>query len=82
MILYLLSNLFIVEIFTEYRGAAYSFYKSIGSSTEFYIDNLFLGNTIQLIGFTFFFTIIILFSNFVTIIAKRVTIPHTGGESL
>ncbi|WP_422122495.1 ABC transporter permease subunit [Planococcus sp. X10-3] len=80
MVLYILSNLFIIEIFTEYRGAAFYFYNSLGNPSQFYVDGLFSARTIEVIGYIFFFTVLILAANLVTAAARSVMVPAKGGD--
>ncbi|MDR4888078.1 ABC transporter permease subunit [Fredinandcohnia sp. QZ13] len=63
MTLYVLSNLFIVEFLTNYRGAAFYFYKAIAAPRRFVEGTSFHMNTNSAVGFVFVFTIIILLSN-------------------
>lgn len=81
MVLYILSNLFIIEIFTEYRGAAHYFYNALGSPSQFYVDGLFSANTIEVIGYTFFFTVLILAANIITAAARSLMVPAKGGDA-
>lgn len=82
MVLYILSNLFIIEIFTDYRGAAYYFYTSLGNPSQFYVDGLFSARTIEVIGYLFFFTVLILTANLVTAAARSLMVPVKGGDGL
>ena len=75
MVLYTLSNLFIVEVFTEYRGAAFYMYHSLGSSTTFYVGALVSPNIISQIGYIFLFTVVILAFNIVSGIARSAISP-------
>lgn len=79
MILYILSNLFIIEVFTEYRGAAYYFYESLGSPSQFYVDQLMTGRVVETIAYAFFFTLLILVASIVANLAKAVAVPVKGG---
>ncbi|MFS0862841.1 ABC transporter permease subunit [Fredinandcohnia sp. 179-A 10B2 NHS] len=63
MTLYVLSNLFIVEFLTNYRGAAYYFYQAIASPQNFVVGTNFHMYTNVAVGFVFLFTVIILISN-------------------
>ncbi|MEH7385004.1 ABC transporter permease subunit [Bacillus sp. JJ1521] len=63
MTLYVLSNLFIVEFLTNYRGAAIYFYKAIASPQRFVEGTNFNVNTNSAVGFVLVFTLIILLSN-------------------
>lgn len=82
MILYLLSNIFIMEVFMDYKGAAYYLYKSLANPSAFFVGHVSSGNTIQIIGYAFLFTLLILVANIITIIAKSLTVPGKRGESL
>ncbi|MCM3609797.1 ABC transporter permease subunit [Planococcus sp. MERTA32b] len=70
MVLYTLSNLFIVEVFTEYRGAAFYMYDTLGSATTFYVGALLSADVIKQIGYVFLFTVFILVANVVSGIAR------------
>ncbi|WP_449538734.1 ABC transporter permease subunit [Ferdinandcohnia sp. Marseille-Q9671] len=63
MTLYVLSNLFIVEFLTNYRGAAFYFHKAIASPRSFVEGSNFSMNTNIAVGFVLLFTLIVLFSN-------------------
>ncbi len=75
MVLYTLSNLFIVEVFTDYKGAAYYMYTTLGSSTTFYVGALVSPNIIAQIGYIFLFTVVILVFNIVSGIARSAISP-------
>ncbi|SEJ74461.1 Binding-protein-dependent transport system inner membrane component [Bhargavaea ginsengi] len=75
MVLYTLSNLFIVEVFTEYRGAAFYMYHTLGSSTNFYVGALVSPNIISQIGYIFMFTLVILAFNIVSGVARSAISP-------
>ncbi len=78
MILYILSNLFLIEVFTQYKGAAYYMYETLGSSTSFFVGTIFSAETISLIGFVFLFTVIMLIANMITGISKAFLITKKG----
>ncbi|WP_076759463.1 ABC transporter permease subunit [Edaphobacillus lindanitolerans] len=80
MVLYTLSNLFIVEVFTEYRGAAFYMYHTLGSATEFYVGALFTPDTIAQIGYVFLFTLVILFFNIVSGVARAKVTLREGSR--
>lgn len=79
MLLFILSNLFIIEVFTQYRGAAYYMANTLGSATEFYVGGLFSSDVIRLIGFVGLFTMLILFANIISEIAKSKLAVQKGG---
>jgi oligopeptide transport system permease protein len=73
--LYTLSNLFIVEFLTNYRGAAYFFYQTV-TSPEFFT----VGSTIQVqlypaAGYTILFTFVIFLAKILSEIAKGLVSP-------
>lgn len=72
MILYTLSNLFIVEVFTEYRGAAFYMYTTLGSATSFNVGGLLSADVISQIGYVFLFTVFILLANIVSGMARSI----------
>jgi len=78
MILYILSNLFLIEVFTQYKGAAYYMYETLGSSTSFFVGTVFSAEVISLIGFVFLFTIIMLIANMITSISKAFLVTKKG----
>ncbi|MCH1626507.1 ABC transporter permease subunit [Fredinandcohnia sp. SECRCQ15] len=63
MTLYVLSNLFIVEFLTNYRGAAYYFFSSIATPSSFRVGQSFFINLNIAFGFVLLFTFIIFLSN-------------------
>jgi len=63
MTLYMLSNLFIVEFLTNYRGAAFYFFQAISTPNSFTVGTDFSMNLNTTVGFTVVFTVIIFFSN-------------------
>ncbi|THE12246.1 ABC transporter permease subunit [Bacillus timonensis] len=76
MTLYVLSNLFIVEFLTNYRGAAFYFYKSIAAPRRFVEGTSFLMNTNSAVGFVFVFTLIILLSNLLFLWLSHLVSPE------
>jgi len=80
IVLYTLSNLFIVEVFTEYRGAAFYMYETLGSATTFYVGALLSADVIAQIGYVFLFTVFILLANVVSGIAR--SLVSVEGEKL
>lgn len=82
MVLYLLSNLFIIEFFMEYRGAAYYFKGTLGQPNSFNVDqNVSSIDIVYAAGFAFFFTLIILIANVMAEVAKNFVSPEKGGEA-
>lgn len=82
MVLYLLSNLFIIEFFMEYRGAAYYFKGALGKPNVFMVGQPVSGvDVVYAAGYAFFFTVIILITNLVAEMAKRSVSPVKGGEA-
>ncbi|MEH7382673.1 ABC transporter permease subunit [Bacillus sp. JJ1533] len=75
MTLYVLSNLFIVEFLTNYRGAAYYFYKAIASPSRFAEGTNFHMNTNSAVGFVVVFTLIILVSNLFFLLLSQLVSP-------
>ncbi|KZE37090.1 hypothetical protein AV656_10925 [Bhargavaea cecembensis] len=80
MVLYTLSNLFIVEVFTDYKGAAYYMYTTLGSPTTFYVGALVSPNIISQIGYIFMFTIVILAFNIISGVARSAISPLGDGR--
>ncbi len=78
MILYILSNLFLIEVFTQYKGAAYYMYETLGSSTSFFVGAVFSAEIVSLIGFVFLFTIIMLIANIITGTSKAFLVTKKG----
>ncbi|MFC4410523.1 ABC transporter permease subunit [Chungangia koreensis] len=82
MVLYLLSNLFIIEFFMEYRGAAYYFKGALGQPNVFMVgQNVSSIDIVYAAGYAFFFTVVILISNVIAEIAKNFVSPMNGGEA-
>lgn len=75
MTLYVLSNLFIVEFLTNYRGAAYYFYKAIAAPQRFVEGTNFHMNTNSAVGFVLVFTLIILLSNLFFLLLSHFVSP-------
>lgn len=75
MVLYTLSNLFIIEVFTEYRGAAFYMYYTLGSATTFYVGALITPNIISQIGYILLFTLVILVFHIVSGVARSAISP-------
>ena len=70
MILYILSNLLIIEVFTNYRGAALYLYEALGDPTKFSFGTLVTGNTFAIAGYLFYFTLLILAIKVISGLAK------------
>ncbi|WP_077620496.1 ABC transporter permease subunit [Bacillus sinesaloumensis] len=75
MTLYVLSNLFIVEFLTNYRGAAFYFYQAIASPSRFIEGTNFDMNTNSAVGFVLVFTFIILLSNLLFLLLSHFVLP-------
>ncbi|MGE8203948.1 ABC transporter permease subunit [Heyndrickxia sp. NPDC080065] len=75
IILYVLSNLFIVERLTDFRGAAYYFWDSIPSTAGFAVGQKFVFFPVDTVGFIFYFTLIIFFANTISNIVKVMVSP-------
>ncbi|MDZ5713184.1 ABC transporter permease subunit [Jeotgalibacillus haloalkalitolerans] len=80
IVLYLLSNLFVIEFLTQYRGAAY-YFKEYVSVVNHIVDAQSLSvNTAAIAAYTFFFTVIILIAGVISQIARGLLLPHERGE--
>ncbi|KIL52384.1 hypothetical protein KP77_06440 [Jeotgalibacillus alimentarius] len=79
IVLYLLSNLFVIEYFTNYRGAAYYFKEYIAVSNVINGPDSLLLNTGAIAAFAFFFTILILLAGLVSQVARGFLLPHERG---
>lgn len=73
--LYVLSNLFIVERLTDFKGAAYYFWSSISYTPVFSAGQQFTFMPVDTVGFIFYFTLIIFFANTISNILKSVVTP-------
>ncbi|WP_433746548.1 ABC transporter permease subunit [Falsibacillus pallidus] len=81
--LYVLSNLFIVERLTDFRGAAYYFFESVNRGSSFHVGGSMEVNVISAVGFTLFFTIIIFLSNLIAQLCRAMVDPvEEKGESI
>jgi len=76
MILYLLSNLFVVEFLTQYRGAAYYFKEHVSAAQRIVSNDSLVLDVGAIVAFAFFFTVIILCANIVSQIARSALLPH------
>ncbi len=81
VVLYLLSNLFVIEYLTQYKGAAYYFKEYVTVSTKI-VDGQSLNlNEGAIAAFTFFFTVLILLAGLISQVARAYLLPHErGGE--
>lgn len=73
--LYTLSNLFIVEYLTNYRGAAYSFFKAVAAPNAFVIGQGFDIQLFPAAGYIILFTAVIFIAKVLTEIAKGLASP-------
>ncbi|CEG28988.1 ABC transporter permease subunit [Bacillus sp. B-jedd] len=79
--LYTLSNLFIVEKLTNFRGAAYFFYQSVESPYAFAVgQNQFPINLFSAAGYIFLFTAVIFLSKIASQIGKNMLYPLERNE--
>ncbi|WP_166786745.1 ABC transporter permease subunit [Jeotgalibacillus salarius] len=82
VVLYLLSNLFVIEYLTQYRGAAYYFKEYITASSKIYDGQSLMLQTGAIASFTFFFTVLILLAGLISQVARGFLLPHErGGRS-
>ncbi|RDU37666.1 hypothetical protein DRW41_07435 [Neobacillus piezotolerans] len=80
--LYTLSNLFIVEFLTNYRGAAYFFFQSVASPFVFAIgQQQYPINIYSAAGYIFLFTSVIFLSKIISEIGKNLLSPLERNES-
>lgn len=80
VVLYVLSNLFIIEMIMEYRGAAFYFRQSLGNPSKFMVGMDVIGtDVIYAAGYAFIFTFIVLIANIITELAKHAVTPFKGG---
>ncbi|MEH7885055.1 ABC transporter permease subunit [Bacillus sp. JJ1609] len=83
IVLYMLSNLFIIERFTDYRGAGYFFLKSIYIGPVFAVgSDRNLGMPILAIAYTLIFTAFILIVHIISLIAVYKSTPYDMGDKL
>ena len=81
--LYCLSNLFIVEWLTDFKGAAYYFFHAVLRGGNFQVGANLEVNVISAVGYTLFFTVIIFVSNIIAQVCKAMVNPiEKEGESL
>ncbi|RDI39148.1 ABC transporter permease subunit [Falsibacillus pallidus] len=74
--LYVLSNLFIVEKLTDFKGAGYGLFQAVFHGSSFRIGLNVGIDGISAVGYTIFFTLIILFTNILAQIGKTHLSPH------
>lgn len=77
--LYVLSNLFIVEKLTNFRGAGFEFFQSIAPSTQFFVGMDFGISYVAAFAYATFFTLVIFISNLISKLFK-VYLSPTGVE--
>ncbi|RHW38905.1 ABC transporter permease subunit [Neobacillus notoginsengisoli] len=81
--LYTLSNLFIVEKLTNFRGAAYFFYESVASPYAFAVgQSQFPINLFSAAGYIFLFTAVIFLSKVASQIGKNMLYPLERNQLL
>lgn len=76
IVLYILSNLFVVEFVTNYRGAAHRFYQVVYVQHQGIIGQSFEVDVPLVIGFVLGFTVIILISNWISITSKEYLLTY------
>ncbi|WML50155.1 ABC transporter permease subunit [Neobacillus sp. PS3-34] len=74
--LYVLSNLFIVEFLTSYRGAAYFFFRSVAPPGSFTGGIDFHLNTFAAAGYTIMFTLVIFIANTISQVTRKILFPY------
>ncbi|WP_243299221.1 ABC transporter permease subunit [Bacillus litorisediminis] len=82
VVLYVLSNLFIVELLTGFRGAAYFFYKSVSPPFTFTVGQQFAIDYLQALLYTIFFTLIIFIARAIAAISSASITPDGRGETV
>ncbi|GAA0342079.1 hypothetical protein GCM10008967_35600 [Bacillus carboniphilus] len=78
--LYVLSNLFIVELMTMFRGAAFYFFRFVAPPESFYVGHdpqIYLAPALL---YTICFSIIIFTSRFLSKVSAEMMTPHQKGE--
>jgi oligopeptide transport system permease protein len=80
IVLYLLSNLFIVEFLMGYRGGAYRFYKAFEIKKVFTILDVMEIDNRVIIGFVIIFTFIVFISQVVSKLASLHLLRKEGNE--
>lgn len=76
MILYVLSNLFVVEFLTQYRGAAYYFKEHVSAAQRIVSNDSLVLDVGAIVAFAFFFTVLILLANIVSQVSRSLLLPH------
>ncbi|RLQ93199.1 ABC transporter permease subunit [Falsibacillus albus] len=77
--LYVLSNLFIVEKLTDFRGAAYYLFNALDRGANFYIGAQHGIDVVPAAGYTIFFTLMIFGSNAISQVFKIMITPPSSG---
>ncbi|MGD7045144.1 ABC transporter permease subunit [Jeotgalibacillus proteolyticus] len=80
MVLYVLSNLFVVEFLTQYRGAAYYFKKHTEAAQRIVTNDALVVDVGAVVAFTFFFTVLILISSIISQVARSLLVPIERGD--
>lgn len=73
--LYTLSNLFIVEYLTNYRGAAYFFFQTVAAPNLFFVGQRFDIQLFPAAGYVILFTAVIFIAKVLTEIARGLASP-------
>ncbi|WP_343802079.1 ABC transporter permease subunit [Bacillus carboniphilus] len=82
VVLYVLSNLFIVEFFTMFRGAAYYFFTFVAPPSGFMVGQQFSIHYIPALLYAIFFTWILFVSRVISAVSTSSVTPSGRGESL
>ena len=83
IVLYMLSNLFIIERFTDYRGAGYYFLKTVYQGSQFAVgSDQNLGLPSLAIAYTLVFTAFILVIHIISLAAVYKLTPFELGDKL
>lgn len=83
IVLYMLSNLFIIERFTDYRGAGYFFLNTIYLGPIFAVgSDRNLGMPTLAIAYTLIFTAFILIVHIISLVAVYKSTPYELGDKL
>ncbi|WP_227396481.1 ABC transporter permease subunit [Jeotgalibacillus aurantiacus] len=81
VVLYLLSNLFVIEYLTQYRGAAYYFKEYVAASQRIVDGQSLMVDVGAIVAFTLFFTLMILFAGLISQVARTFLLPHERGSN-
>lgn len=81
VVLYVLSNLFIVEFFTMFRGAAHSFFDFVKPPLSFRVGQQFAFHYIPAVLYTIFFTLILFVARAISAISAAYVTPDRGGDT-